>query len=131
MAEYIRREDLMERVGRWQLNTREAIAEMIMSVPSADVVSREDYEDLELVCKNYEEALKDAVDELEKKEVEERKKGEWDMFDLISSAYYGKGMYFKQDNGIVYSRHSGNYMTVDEAIREFISLIDEAKEGEI
>ena len=57
--------------------------------------------------------------------VEERKKGEWDMFDLISSAYYGKGMYFKQDNGTVYSRHSGEYMTVDEAIREFISLIDE------
>lgn len=55
----------------------------------------------------------------------ERKKGEWDMFDLISSAYYGKGMYFKQDNGTVYSRHSGEYMTVDEAIREFISLIDE------
>ena len=40
MTEYIRREDLMERVGRWQLNTREAIAEMIMSVPSADVVER-------------------------------------------------------------------------------------------
>lgn len=40
MAEYIRREDLMERVGRWQLNTREAIAEMIMSVPSANVVER-------------------------------------------------------------------------------------------
>lgn len=37
MPEYIKREDVMERVGRWQLNTREAIAEMIMSVPSADV----------------------------------------------------------------------------------------------
>lgn len=57
--------------------------------------------------------------------VEERKKGEWDMFDLISSAWYGKAMYFKQDNDMVYSRHSGKYMTVDEAIREFISLIDE------
>lgn len=56
--------------------------------------------------------------------VEIKKEGEWDMFDLISSAYYGKGMYFKQDNGIVYSRHSGDYMTIDEAIREFISLID-------
>ena len=56
--------------------------------------------------------------------VEIKKEGEWDMFDLISSVWYGKGMYFKQDNGTVYSRHSGNYMTVDEAIREFISLID-------
>lgn len=40
MTDYIKREDLMERVGRWQLNTREAVAEMIMSVPSADVVER-------------------------------------------------------------------------------------------
>ena len=40
MTEYIKREDVMERVGRWQLNTRETIAEMIMSVPSADVVER-------------------------------------------------------------------------------------------
>lgn len=48
MTEYIRREDLMERVGRWQLNTREAIAEMIMSVPSADVVSAQDFRD----CRN-------------------------------------------------------------------------------
>lgn len=46
MAEYIKREDVMERVGRWQLNTREAIAEMIMSVPSADVVTREQYEQI-------------------------------------------------------------------------------------
>ena len=57
--------------------------------------------------------------------VEIKKEGEWEMFDLISSAWYGKGMYFKQDNGTVYSRHSGGYMTVDEAISEFISLIDE------
>ena len=56
--------------------------------------------------------------------VEIKKDGEWEMFDLISSAYYGKGMYFKQDNGIVYSRYSNNYMSVDEAIREFVSLID-------
>lgn len=41
MTEYIKREDLMERVGRWQLNTREAITEMIMSVPSADVIEQE------------------------------------------------------------------------------------------
>lgn len=48
MTEYIKREDVMERVGRWQLNTREAIAEMIMSVPSADVVSAQDFRD----CRN-------------------------------------------------------------------------------
>lgn len=40
MNDYIDRNDLMERVGRWKLNIREAIAEMIMSVPPADVVER-------------------------------------------------------------------------------------------
>ena len=65
--------------------------------------------------------------------VEMKKEGEWEMFDLISSAYYGKGMYFKQDDGTVYSRYSCKYMSVDEAIREFVSLIDgtEANDGEI
>jgi len=58
--------------------------------------------------------------------VEIKKKGEWEMFDLISSAYYGKGMYFKQNNGMVYSRYSGKYMSFDEAIREFVSLIDDS-----
>ena len=48
MTDYIKREDLMERVGRWQLNTREAIAEMVMSVPSADAVSAQDFRD----CRN-------------------------------------------------------------------------------
>lgn len=72
MSDYIKREDLMERVGRWQLNTREAVAEMIMSVPSADVVSRKDYEVLEIVCQNFEDALKDALNELEQSA---RKKG--------------------------------------------------------
>lgn len=56
--------------------------------------------------------------------VEIKKDGEWEMFDLISSAYYGKGMYFKEDNLTVYSRYSHHYMSVDDAIREFISLID-------
>ena len=58
--------------------------------------------------------------------VEIKKEGEWEMFNLISSAYYGKGMYFKQDNGTVYSRYTGKYMSVDEAIREFVSLIDDS-----
>lgn len=58
--------------------------------------------------------------------VEIRKESELEMFDLISSAYYGKQMYFKQDDGTVYSRYSCKQMSVDEAIREFISLIDDS-----
>ncbi len=83
------------------------------------------------ITRKHDEVLSvaEAIEDLESAPsanvVEIKKDGEWDMFDLISSAYYGKGMYFKQDNGTVYSRHSGKYMTVDEAIKEFISLIDE------
>ena len=53
-----------------------------------------------------------------------RKMGEWDMFELITSVYYGKQYYFLQDdNEIVYSRASGKYMSVDKAIEEFLSKI--------
>ena len=52
-----------------------------------------------------------------------RKEGEWEMFDLITSTYYGKGMYFRQRDNIVYSRYSCGYMTVDDAITEFLKLI--------
>ena len=50
----------------------------------------------------------------------EFQKGEYEVLDLISSAWYGKQYYFLQDNGIVYSRKSGNYMTLDGAIEEFV-----------
>ena len=44
---------------------------------------------------------------------------EWELFDLLSSAWFGKQCYFKQDDGAVYSRTSGEYMTFDQAIDEF------------
>lgn len=64
-------------------------------------------------------------DSISRKYVRDRNVGEWDMFDLITSTYYGKTMYFKQDNGVVYSRYSCKYMSVDEAIMEFLALIGE------
>lgn len=51
--------------------------------------------------------------------------GEWDMFELISTAYYGKQCYFLQDNEMVYSRASGKYMTFSEAVDEFLREIVE------
>ena len=100
MTDYIKREDLLELYNLHGVEVENA------KVP------------LNVVIQNIKDMPSaDAV--------EIKKDGEWDMFDLISSAYYGKGMYFKQDNGTVYSRHSGKYMTVDEAIKEFISLINE------
>lgn len=71
MTEYIKREDLLDLYDLGGLEVENAkvplsvVIQNIKDMPSADVVSREDYEGLELVCKNYEEALKDAVDELE------------------------------------------------------------------
>jgi len=50
-------------------------------------------------------------------------RGQWDMFNLISSAFWGKQYYFIQDNGIVYSRESGKYMTADDAYNEFMNHI--------
>lgn len=53
----------------------------------------------------------------------EYEKGEWDMFVLLSSAWWGKQYYFLQDNGIAYSRESGKYMSREEAYTEFANKI--------
>ena len=54
---------------------------------------------------------------------EYRKRGEWDMFELITSVWYGKQCYFEEDNGMAYSRKSHKTMTVHDAILEFIREI--------
>ena len=56
-------------------------------------------------------------------EIESKKDGEWDMFELITSAWYGKQCYFKENNNIVYSRISHQLMSVNDAINEFIKEI--------
>lgn len=51
---------------------------------------------------------------------------EWTPFDVLvvlSGAWWGKQYYFEQDNGQIYSRDSGKYMTLDEAIAEFAEKI--------
>ena len=133
MTDCIKRKDLLELYNLHGVEVENAkvplnvVIQNIKDMPSADVVTREQYEQIRWerdVALHQLEEIGKGLGEKMVDVVEIKKEGEWDMFDLISSAYYGKGMYFKQDNGIVYSRHSGEYMTVDEAIREFISLID-------
>ena len=51
--------------------------------------------------------------------------GRWEMFISITNAYFGKQYYFVQDNGKVYSRQSGEYLTHDEAVNEFLKEIGE------
>lgn len=47
----------------------------------------------------------------------------YDVLVVLSGAYWGKQYYFEQDNGQIYSRDSGKYMTLDEAISEFANRI--------
>ena len=48
--------------------------------------------------------------------------GEWEMFSLITSVFYGKGCYFLDDDGMVYSRLSGKTLrSIDEALNEWLS----------
>ena len=50
-------------------------------------------------------------------------KGEWDMFNLITSTYHGKQYYFLEPQGVVYSRESDRYLQRNEAIMEFLDTI--------
>ena len=51
--------------------------------------------------------------------IQQLEQREWDLFDLLSSAWHGKQYYFKQEDGSVYSRESCQYLTFDQAIDEF------------
>ena len=55
----------------------------------------------------------------------EYERGEWEMFCLITSVWHGKQYYFMQDDGTVYSRDSGKYMTAQDAYNEFLDKIGE------
>ena len=46
--------------------------------------------------------------------------GRLSMFLDITSALYGKQCYFQQEDGTVYSRLSGTYLSQEEAYREFV-----------
>ena len=56
--------------------------------------------------------------------VSDYERGRWDMFVLISSIEYGKQCYFLQDDGLVYSRRSCKYMSIEDAVNEFLDVIE-------
>ena len=56
-------------------------------------------------------------------EPEGYKTGEYDVLDLLSSAWHGKQYYFKQANGLIYSRATCQYMTLDDALVEFANSL--------
>lgn len=49
----------------------------------------------------------------------------WEDFSLISAVWCGKDAYFRQDDGMVYSRISGEYMNFDQAVDEFVCELSE------
>lgn len=49
----------------------------------------------------------------------------WEMFQLITSVYYGKRYYFEESDSLVYSRASHKYMTKEQALEEFLDYIGE------
>ena len=49
----------------------------------------------------------------------------WEIFELITSVWYGKQYYFQDSHGLVYSRLSRKDMTEDEAFEEFMQSIGE------
>lgn len=50
-------------------------------------------------------------------------RGRWDVLYELSCAYYGKQYYSIDGGGIIYSRYSCRYMTLDDAIAEFQKLL--------
>ena len=62
--------------------------------------------------------IKEAADRLEAPG-----NAEWNVFETITSAYGGKQIFFKQNNGIIYDRYKGEYITFEEAIIRFCKLI--------
>ena len=64
------------------------------------------------------DVMKEAADRLEAPG-----NAEWDVFETITSAYGGKQIFFKENNGIIYDRYKGEYITFEEAIIRFCKLI--------
>ena len=76
---------------------------------------------VELLKKQNEriERLKYNLDALFK----ERSDDAFEVLDNISSAYYGKQMYFMQDNGMIYDRYNCDYITFDKAVNRFARMV--------
>mgnify|MGYP007026708849 CR=1 FL=1 len=47
------------------------------------------------------------------------------LFITLSSAYWGKQYYFKEPNGLWYSRYSATYLSFQDAVAEFTRKLSE------
>lgn len=49
----------------------------------------------------------------------------WELFELITFAWYGKQYYFLETSGWVYSRLTHKTMSQEDALQEFLDSIEE------
>lgn len=47
----------------------------------------------------------------------------FDALDRLSTAHYGKQMFFMQDNGMIYDRYECDYITLDTAINRMAKIL--------
>lgn len=47
----------------------------------------------------------------------------FEVLDRLSTAYYGKQMYFEEEDGMIYSRKCGEYYDIKFAVEEFESVL--------
>lgn len=99
-----------------------------MTTDELIIVLRESAESDELSFRYARKLLKEAADRLE--ELDERvsimsKNGmtAWELFEMITSAYGGKQIFFRQENGIIYDRYKADYITFNEALSRFCAMI--------
>lgn len=71
-------------------------------------------------CKGY----NDAIEDMQKNEQTDVSECKWEIFEHLSSVHHGRTVYFKQSNGLIYSRISLEYMTFAEAVDEFAKTIE-------
>ena len=55
--------------------------------------------------------------------IQQLESSRWELFEELSTAYYGKQMYGLNDDGTVYSRYSCDTMSFEQAVDEFRRLI--------
>jgi hypothetical protein len=55
--------------------------------------------------------------------IQQLESSRWELFNDLSTAYYGKQMYGLNDDGTVYSRYSCDTMSFEQAVDEFRRLI--------
>lgn len=80
-----------------------------------------------VVDKSVAKRILTQMDPADVNPVSQQKIGEWNMFLLLSSAWYGKQCYFEEDNDneIIYSKFSGKLISKEDAIKEFIREISQ------